>query len=412
MATKDELLERIDKLENALQENERQYHSFVESHPYGIHRNDISGTITYANQAYCDIFGFDSPDQAVGTKVWDLLPTEEAKEQLRQYLAYLAHEQPEPSSYESATTTVDGEPIVLKVDWDYLRDEDGSVVGFISVSNDITEQKAAEDQLRESQRLLQTFLDNFPDLAFVKDEDGNILMGNRQLDRFFGAEKGSLIGKTVYDLVPEEIADAIWASEKQVLETGEVIEVEEEVMQGGQMRTKFSTKFPLYDEKDEIYAVGGITMDITEQKEVQAEQERLQQEIIEAQQQALKELATPIIPVMDRILVMPLIGSIDTMRARDITRSLLSGIREHRAKVVILDITGVPIVDSGVADHLNKTIQAARLKGARTIVTGISDAVAETIVDLGIDWTGIETLSDLQTGLIAALNSLGVKLTR
>jgi len=79
-------------------------------------------------------------------------------------------------------------------------------------------------------------------------------------------------------------------------------------------------------------------------------------------------------------------------------------------KVVILDITGVPIVDSGVASHPNKTIQAARLKGTRTIVTGISDAVAETIVDLGIDWQGIETLSDLQTGLVTALNSLGIKI--
>jgi rsbT co-antagonist protein RsbR len=79
---------------------------------------------------------------------------------------------------------------------------------------------------------------------------------------------------------------------------------------------------------------------------------------------------------------------------------------------VILDITGVATVDSGVANHLNKTIQAARLKGASTIITGISDAVAETIVDLGIDWTGVETLADLQTGLVVALNRLGVKLTR
>jgi len=85
-----------------------------------------------------------------------------------------------------------------------------------------------------------------------------------------------------------------------------------------------------------------------------------------------------------------------------------AGIREHRAKTVILDIASVPIVDSGVADHLDKTIQAARLKGAHTIVTAISDAVTETIVDLGIDWSGIETLADLQTGLVVALSSLGI----
>ncbi len=142
------------------------------------------------------------------------------------------------------------------------------------------------------------------------------------------------------------------------------------------------------------------------------ELEEAQQEIIKAQERTLQELSTPIIPIMDRIIVMPLIGNIDAMRARDIMRTLLSGIREHRAKVVILDITGVPVVDSGVADHLSKTIQAAHLKGTRTIVTGISDAVAETITDLGLDWSNIETLSSLQAGLIVALNSLGIKLIR
>jgi anti-anti-sigma regulatory factor len=142
-----------------------------------------------------------------------------------------------------------------------------------------------------------------------------------------------------------------------------------------------------------------------------AEHQRLQQEFIETQQRAIQELSTPIIPVMEQIIVMPLVGAIDSLRARDITRALLAGIRQHRAKVVILDITGVSIVDSGVADHLNKTIQAARLKGARTIITGISDAVAETIINLGIDWSGVETLSDLQTGLVAALGGLGIRLT-
>ncbi len=137
-----------------------------------------------------------------------------------------------------------------------------------------------------------------------------------------------------------------------------------------------------------------------------------QVDVIAAQKQAIQELSTPIIPVMERVIVMPLVGNIDSMRARDITRSLLAGIRKHRAKMVILDITGVAVVDSGVANHLNKTIQAARLKGARTIITGISDAVAETIVDLGIDWGDVETLSDLQTGLITALNSMGVKLVK
>ncbi len=79
--------------------------------------------------------------------------------------------------------------------------------------------------------------------------------------------------------------------------------------------------------------------------------------------------------------------------------------------MVILDITGVPLVDSGVAHHLNKTMQAAWLKGARTIITGISDAVAETIVDLSIDWGDIEAVSDLRTGLRVALDKMELRIT-
>ncbi len=134
-----------------------------------------------------------------------------------------------------------------------------------------------------------------------------------------------------------------------------------------------------------------------------AERERLQQEVIDAQKRAIQELSSPVIPLMEGIIVLPLIGSIDSMRGRDITRSLLAGISQHKAKVAILDVTGVPIVDSGVAQHLTKAIQAAKLKGARTIITGISEAVAETIVDLGIDWSNIDTLTDLQTGLRIAM---------
>jgi len=152
-----------------------------------------------------------------------------------------------------------------------------------------------------------------------------------------------------------------------------------------------------------------------ERERSEAEGLRLQQEVIEAQQRAIQELSTPVIPIVDTprggVLVMPLIGSIDSLRAKDIMRVLLAGINQHRARVVILDITGVPIVDSGVANHLNKTIKAARLKGTQVIVTGITEAVAETIVDLGIDWSGIQTLGDLQGGLRAALASLGYRIT-
>jgi PAS domain S-box-containing protein len=170
--------------------------------------------------------------------------------------------------------------------------------------------------------------------------------------------------------------------------------------------------FPLHNDAGKLINIAATIRDVSEQKQAEIEQAQLQQQIIEAQQRAIQELSTPVIPIMDRIIVMPLIGSIDSLRARDITRNLLAGISQHRAKVVILDVTGVGVMDTGVVNHLNKTIQAARLKGAHTIVTGVSDAVAEAIVELGIDWSDVQALSDLQTGLLVALDSLGVRLAK
>ncbi len=91
---------------------------------------------------------------------------------------------------------------------------------------------------------------------------------------------------------------------------------------------------------------------------------------------------------------------------------MLAGIREHRARILILDLTGVSIIDTAVAHHLNKTIRAAQLKGARTLVTGLSDAAAETFVEIGVDWGHGETLRDLQTGLAMALTLTGYRLVR
>jgi rsbT co-antagonist protein RsbR len=222
-----------------------------------------------------------------------------------------------------------------------------------------------------------------------------------------------VIGKDDFDLFPEVLAAQYRADEMEVMQTGRVKTGYEEqtVTREGEIRWMQSTKAPLRDSSGNVIGVVGMIRDITAIKQAH-ERERQQRQIIEAQQQAISELSTPIIPIMDRIIVMPLVGGIDTARARDIMRSLLAGIGQYRARIAILDITGVPVVDSGVAQHLDRTIQAARLKGAQTIVTGVSDAIAETIVDLGIDWSGVETERDLQTGLVTALERLGFALIK
>jgi rsbT co-antagonist protein RsbR len=131
--------------------------------------------------------------------------------------------------------------------------------------------------------------------------------------------------------------------------------------------------------------------------------------IIRQQQEAIRELSTPVLQVRDRLLILPIIGVIDPQRARQLTEQLLRGIRANRAKVVVVDITGVPSVDASVANHLVQTVDASRLMGANVIVTGLSSEIAQTLVTIGVDLGKINAVGDLQGGIEEAERLLGYK---
>ena len=134
--------------------------------------------------------------------------------------------------------------------------------------------------------------------------------------------------------------------------------------------------------------------------------------IIRQQQEAIRELSTPVLQVRERLLILPIIGVVDAQRARQLTEQLLRGIRGNRAKVVVIDITGVPSVDSKVANHLVQTVEASRLLGATVIVTGLSSEIAQTLVTIGVDLAKMKTVGDLQGGIEEAERLLGYKVTQ
>ncbi|HUI42040.1 MAG TPA: STAS domain-containing protein [Terriglobia bacterium] len=131
--------------------------------------------------------------------------------------------------------------------------------------------------------------------------------------------------------------------------------------------------------------------------------------IIREQQEAIRELSTPVLQVRERLLILPIIGAIDPQRARQLTEQLLRGIRTNRAKVVVIDITGVAALDSNVANHLVQTVEASRLLGATVIVTGLSPEIAQTLVTIGVDLGKMNTVGDLQGGIEEAERLLGYK---
>src|SRR5437899_7381296 len=131
--------------------------------------------------------------------------------------------------------------------------------------------------------------------------------------------------------------------------------------------------------------------------------------IIRQQQEAILELSTPVLRVRERLLILPIIGLIDPQRARQLTEQLLRGIRENRGKVAVMDITGVPVIDSAIANRLVQTVEAARLLGATVIVTGLSPEIAQTLVTIGVDLSKMNTVGDLQGGIELAERMLGYK---
>ena len=134
--------------------------------------------------------------------------------------------------------------------------------------------------------------------------------------------------------------------------------------------------------------------------------------VIRQQQDSIRELSTPVLRVRERLLILPIIGVLDRERARQLTEQLLTGIRAHRAKVVVIDITGVPDVDEAVANHLVQTVDASRLMGASVIITGLSPEIAQTLVTIGVDLSRMDTIGDLQGGLEEAERLLGFTVTR
>ena len=171
---------------------------------------------------------------------------------------------------------------------------------------------------------------------------------------------------------------------------------------------KYREDFTMLDRVLNAYEPAANRIAITVAGSFVEERER----VIREQQDSLRELSTPVLQVRERLLILPIIGVLDSGRAHQLTEQLLQGIRTHRARVVVIDITGVPDVNESVADDLVKTVDASRLMGAGVIITGLSSEIAQTLVTIGVDLSKMNTVGDLQGGIEEAERLLGFKVVR
>ncbi|HEU5089216.1 MAG TPA: STAS domain-containing protein [Roseiflexaceae bacterium] len=171
------------------------------------------------------------------------------------------------------------------------------------------------------------------------------------------------------------------------------------------------TYFPLRDASGAVSHLCAILRDISREME-QQQAIAVAQEQIDSQLMTIESLSSPVIQVWQGILTMPLVGTIDTKRSMAITANLLDTIARQQAQCVIIDITGVPIVDTQVAQHIIQASQACRLLGCNVVLVGIGVEIAQTLVQLGVDLRSLVTLANLQAGIAWAFERLNLRVVQ
>ncbi|UQA62612.1 PAS domain-containing protein [Polyangium aurulentum] len=268
------------------------------------------------------------------------------------------------------------------------------------------EQKQRIAALQHSELVLQGFLDHTPAVMYVKDAEGRLILTNSEVDKFFGAPRGGMLGKSDFDYFPKAVAEEVCAFDRSVMASGRACQKEDAFPHPEGMRHYLTIKFPIYGIGAEG-ALGGVSIDITPIKQAEALRAAAQAEIIEAQQATIRELATPLLPIAEHALLLPIVGAVDEARAQRIIEQLLQAITEQGADTAIIDITGVRSVDAQVAEALVRAAQGVRLLGAKVVLTGIQPSIARTFVEMGVDLSGLATTGTLEEGIARALRRRG-----
>ncbi|WP_437757234.1 PAS domain-containing protein [Sorangium sp. So ce1389] len=285
----------------------------------------------------------------------------------------------------------------------FSRSEDGSAREVLVSAEDVTERRRGEQRLRGSEALLATVCERAPVMIYAKDRGGAYLVASRSLEQFIGVAPGGMLGKTDRDFFPPEVASIYTDVDDHVRQGGAPFEAEDTAPHAEGEKTFYSVKFPLQGEGIPAGSIAGISVDITRVKAAEREREAARDQLIAAQQDTIRELVTPLLPIAEGVLVMPLIGHFDGPRASRIIETLLHGVERYAARIAILDITGVKTVDAHVAEMLVRAARAAGLLGAKVVLTGIQPAIARAMIELGVDLRGVVTAGTLHSGIAYAV---------
>jgi rsbT co-antagonist protein RsbR len=287
-----------------------------------------------------------------------------------------------------------------------LRDKGGKLIGFGKVTRDLAERKQAEE-LQQRQIQLSGIIGSAMDAIITLDSNQRIVLFNAAAEQMFGVPAAQALGSPVERFMPERFRST---HGDHVRRFGESRVTKRSMGALGEifgLRAN-GKEFPIEASISQVEAAGHkyytvILRDITERKQAEATIARQAQEII--------EVSTPVVQVWEGVIAAPLIGMLDSRRTEQFMERLLQRIVETNSPVALVDITGVPTLDTQTAQHLVETVTAVRMLGAQVVLTGVRPTLAQTLVHLGVDLSNIVTRSSLSAGLRVALEILDLQVS-
>jgi PAS domain S-box-containing protein len=239
----------------------------------------------------------------------------------------------------------------------------------------------------------------------VSSTDFRVACMNRMALQAGYSDTNQLVGKRIDELMPPATVAQVTQRFQDCIARGTAQTIEDSYQLPNGLLWTTSTFVPMRDADGRITHILSTWKDITAEKQRAFAELQRQEEMIDQQTAAMAEMSTPLLAISDTTVVMPLVGAVDSRRVGQIMDTLLSGVSARRASIVILDITGVSIVDTQVADTFIRASQAVSLLGAQVVLTGIRPEVAQTLVQLGVDLRSIITRGTLQDGITYALRT-------
>ncbi|MDZ7960956.1 MAG: PAS domain S-box protein [Aulosira sp. DedQUE10] len=251
----------------ALRDSEERFRNLVEASSDLVWEVDENARYTYVSPKIRDILGYE-PEQVLGQSPLDFMRLSQPATLAESFTAILARQQPF-QCLENIQMHQDGHLVVLEASGVPVFDSQGKFIGYRGMSRDVTQRHKAEASLRETQKQLQAILDNSSALIYLVDTQNRFLLINKEYEKLFNLTQEEILGKSIYNVWTNDIADKFVANNQQVIINGIPIEVEEIAPQADGLHIYLSSKFPLKDANGHIYAVCGISTDITERKLVE-----------------------------------------------------------------------------------------------------------------------------------------------